>query len=121
MDTPPTKRSIKKGGAAEGTEEAARPTGKLLRRRPRSYAEWSALARWGKLPPWEPPRPGFLLRQAREQAGLSQVRMAERLGVTQQAVARAEGADSNPSFRLLEAWASALGGQLEWRIVAREP
>lgn len=91
-------------------------TRRLLRRRPRSYAEWSALARWGRLPPWEPTVPGYLLRQARESAGLTQAEMAERLGVTQQAVARAERADANPSFRLLEAWAEALGSRIRLEI-----
>lgn len=85
-------------------------------RRPRGYAEWSALARWGKLPAWEPTVPGYLLRKAREDAGLTQAQMAERLGVTQQAVACAERADANPSFRLLEAWGEALGCRIRLEI-----
>jgi transcriptional regulator with XRE-family HTH domain len=61
--------------------------------------------------------PGYRLRKSREEAGLTQAQMADRLGVTQQAVARAERADSNPSFRLLEAWAEALGARIRLEIV----
>lgn len=82
------------------------------RTRPRSYLEWKTLRRWGKLPPWEALRPGYLLRNAREEAGLSQMELAERLGVSQQAVARAERWDSNPTVRLLERWAEACGRDL---------
>lgn len=60
--------------------------------------------------------PGYLLRKAREDAGLTQAQMAERLGVTQQAVACAERADANPSFRLLEAWGEALGCRIRLEI-----
>lgn len=82
------------------------------RTRPRSYEEWKALRRWGKLPPWEPLRPGYLLRVAREEAGLSQAELADRLAVTQQAVARAERWESNPTVQLLERWAEACGADL---------
>lgn len=83
------------------------------RRRPRSYMEWKTLRRWGKLPAWEALFPGYLLREARENAGLSQKQMAERLGCSQQAVAQAERPDSNPTLAFLESWAAALGRQLE--------
>ena len=83
------------------------------RSRPRSYVEWKTLRRWGKLPPWEPLRAGYLLRSAREEAGLSQSELAGRLGVTQQAVARAERWDSNPTVELLERWAESCRGRLE--------
>lgn len=83
------------------------------RRRPRIYPEWKALRRWGKLPPWEDVFPGYLLREARERAGLSQKQMAERLGCSQQAVARAERPDSNPTVAFLKTWAEALGQTLE--------
>lgn len=87
------------------------------RTRPRSYVEWKTLRRWGKLPPWEPLRPGYLLRLTREEVGLSQVELAAKLGVTQQAVARAERWDSNPTVRLLERWAEACGGRLRIELV----
>lgn len=87
------------------------------RTRPRSYLEWKTLRRWGRLPSWEPLRPGYLLRLAREEAGLSQADLADRLGVTQQAVARAERWDNNPTVRLLDRWAEACGGRLRIELM----
>lgn len=80
--------------------------------KPRQFEEWSALRRWGQLPPWEPIRPGYLLREAREAAKLTQAELAKRLGVSQQAVAQAERADANPTVGLLETWGRALGIEL---------
>lgn len=82
------------------------------RTRPRSYVEWRTLRQWGKLPSWEALRPGYLLRNAREEAELSQAELAGRLGVTQQAVARAERWDSNPTVQLLERWGEACGREV---------
>lgn len=90
----------------------------LKRRRPRVYVEWKALRRWGKLPAWEAVVPGYLLREAREEAGLTQEQMAEKLGCTQQAVARAERAESNPTVAFLDLWAEALGLDLEVALVS---
>ena len=84
----------------------------LRRRRPRSYTEWKALKSWGRLLTWEVSAPGFELRRAREEAGLTQAALAGRLEVTQQAVARAEGWESNPTVALIEAWATAVGGRV---------
>jgi DNA-binding XRE family transcriptional regulator len=86
---------------------------RLNRRRPRAFAEWSALRRWGKLPPWEIDVPGFLLRQAREKVGLTQQMLAERLGITQQAVSRAERWTSNPTVGLMRRWLAICGLRLE--------
>lgn len=83
------------------------------RSRPRDYVEWKTLRRWGKLPPWEPLRPGYELRVARERAGLSQAELAERLEVSQQAVGRAERVDSNPTVALMDRWARGCGCRLE--------
>jgi len=80
--------------------------------KPRSFEEWSALRRWNRLPPWEPLRPGYLLREAREAAGLTQADLAERLGVSQQAVAQAERPNANPTVALLATWSRALGVEL---------
>ena len=91
------------------------PKGPLLRvtrGRPRSFFEWATLRRWGKLPPWEVDQPGYLLRLAREEAELTQSELAARLGVTQQAVSRAEAWSSNPTVGLLRRWLSACG----WRM-----
>jgi DNA-binding XRE family transcriptional regulator len=88
------------------------------RTRPRDFVEWEALARWGQLAPGEKRVPGYRLRLARMEAGLTQGDVARRLGITQQAVARAERWDSNPTVRFIESWAQALG--LEFEHVHRE-
>lgn len=61
------------------------------------------------MPAWESLPAGFLLREAREAAGLTQRELAERLGCSQQAVARAERWESNPTVGLVERWAAATG------------
>jgi DNA-binding XRE family transcriptional regulator len=94
------------------------PPTALRRTRPRAYEEWKALREWGRLPPWEPARAGFVLRAARESAGLTQIELARRLDVTQQAVARAERSDSNPTTALLDEWARAVGGALRLEITS---
>ena len=78
-------------------------------RKPRNFEEWKALRRWSKLPEEEEAVPGFLLRLAREEAGLTQTQLGRRLGITQQAVAQAERWSSNPTWNLLRAWAEACG------------
>ncbi|MDP9121066.1 MAG: helix-turn-helix transcriptional regulator [Acidobacteriota bacterium] len=93
----------------------------IKRTRPRSFVEWKTLRRWGKLPPWEEVFPGYLLREAREAAGLSQSALAAELGCSQQAVARAERPVANPTFALLSAWAAAVGGTLEVSIRRLSP
>jgi len=47
------------------------------RRRPRDYVEWKTLREWGELPPWEEVPPGYLLRDERERAGLTQAALGE--------------------------------------------
>ena len=88
------------------------PLPALPRRRPRDYEEWSALRRWGKLPREEGTVAGFLLREARESAGLSQAELAMRLGRSQQAISQAERWGSNPTVALLIEWAEAVGRKL---------
>jgi predicted RNase H-like HicB family nuclease/DNA-binding XRE family transcriptional regulator len=58
------------------------------------------------------------IRWARHGAGLTQVELARRAGVTQPAVAQLEHPDSNPTLDTLERVASALGVRL---CVALEP
>jgi DNA-binding XRE family transcriptional regulator len=89
-----------------GSTTARAPT---RRGRPRSFFEWATLRRWGKLPPWEVDQAGYLLRLAREEAGLTQTELAARLGVSQQAVSRAEAWTSNPTVGLLRHWLAACG------------
>ena len=88
----------------------------LTRRRPRSFLEWKMLRAWGKLPDREACVSGFLLRVARESAGLTQTRLAEKLEVTQQAVAQAERWDSNPTVAFINRWANACAKRLEIRF-----
>lgn len=78
--------------------------------KPRTYLEWQTLRRWGKLPPWERHVPGYLLRELREQAGLSQVQLADRLRMSQQAVSKTEQWSANPTLKLVFAWQRACGG-----------
>jgi DNA-binding XRE family transcriptional regulator len=92
----------------------------LRRARPRRYAEWSALRRWGRLPYWEVEPAGYLLRTAREEAGLSQAALGARLGITQQAVARAERWDANPTVDLMRRWAAACGKTVTIRFAQSE-
>ncbi len=85
----------------------------VRRTRPRDYIEWAALRRWGRLPSWEDSPAGYLLREARERAKLTQAELAERLGCSQQAVAQAERWDANPTVRFLRRWAAVTGLRLE--------
>ena len=91
-------------------------TSHLTRRRPRAFLEWRTLRRWEKLPDREAEVPGYLLRIAREDAGLTQAKLAEHLGITQQAVARAERWSSNPTVGFIQRWARACGRSLELRF-----
>jgi transcriptional regulator with XRE-family HTH domain len=84
-----------------------------VRRRPRRFPEWKALRSWGRLPAWELEPVGYLLRAAREAAGLTQAELARRLGCTQQAVAQAERWESNPTVGFIRRWAEACGSKLK--------
>ncbi len=92
-------------------------TSHLTRRRPRAFLEWKTLRGWGKLPDREVNVPGYLLRTVRENAALTQAELAEKLGITQQAVARAERWSSNPTVGFIQRWARACGRSLELRFV----
>ena len=87
------------------------------RRKPRDYFEWRALRRWGKLPAWEDSPPGYLLREARETAGITQGELSRRLGRSQQAIAQAERWSSNPTAAFIRAWADALALELRIALV----
>ena len=91
----------------------------VRRRTPRSYLEWMTLERWGALPPWEETPPGYLLRRAREDAGITQKRMGRLLGCSQQAVAQAERWESNPTIGFAREWARVLGRRLDLSIGRR--
>jgi DNA-binding XRE family transcriptional regulator len=85
----------------------------LPRGRPRVFAEWQALRRWGKLPVWERQVAGYLLRDARVSARPKQRELAAHLGVTQQAIAQAERWVANPTVDFMRRWAEACGATLE--------
>ncbi len=63
---------------------------------------------------------GALLRQAREQAGITQRELAERLGCTQPAISQAEAGGASLSVATLQRFADALGCDLELAIVSRD-
>jgi DNA-binding XRE family transcriptional regulator len=90
----------------------------IKRRRPRDYLEWKTLREWRRLPYWEESPPGYLLREAREKAGLTQRDLAGRLKTTQQAVSQTEQWDANPTVALMRRWAEACGVELEIRLEA---
>ena len=56
------------------------------------------------------------LRWARHAAGLTQAQLAARAKVSQQAIAKLEHPDSNPTLETLEKVARALGARLEVRV-----
>ena len=91
---------------------------RLSRARPRTFAEWQALRRWGKLPLWERAVAGYLLREAREQAGLTQKILGQKLGVSQQAVAQAERWSANPTVEFMRRWADACSSRLVIRFLS---
>ncbi len=96
-------------------------TSHLTRRRPRAFLEWKTLRSWGKLPDREAEVPGYLLRTVRESAGLTQAQLAEQMGITQQAIARAERWSSNPTIAFMRRWARACGQSLELRFAGMAP
>jgi predicted RNase H-like HicB family nuclease/DNA-binding XRE family transcriptional regulator len=56
---------------------------------------------------------------AREDAGISQAELARRAKVSQQAIAKLEHPDSNPTIETLQKVADALHAELEIRLLAR--
>ena len=89
------------------------PPTTLRRRKPRRYGEWKVLRQWKMIPSWEVNPPGYLLRETRESAGITQQLLASLLGCSQQAISRAERFDSNPPLEFVNAWRTALGLELQ--------
>ncbi|EAB6718088.1 XRE family transcriptional regulator [Salmonella enterica subsp. enterica] len=58
--------------------------------------------------------------EARHEAGLTQLQIAERMGTTQSAIARLENAHHMPSLELVTRYAAALGRKVEFELVAAE-
>lgn len=94
---------------------------RLSRRRPRDFREWWTLREWGKLPQREAQQPGYVLRSIRQDAGLTQKQLAERLQITQQAVSQAERWNANPTAGLMFAWGQACERRLEFRFIGGDP
>lgn len=75
---------------------------------------------------YEKLKPEFdLIREmikARKNAGLTQDEVAERMGVTQPAVARLESAKAihSPSFRTLRKYAEIVGCDIEIKLVSKQ-
>ena len=69
---------------------------------------------------WIEPAPSvaipILIRRAREEAGLTQAELAEKLGVTYQAVQKWERSGTNPTVATLERILLALGKRLELEV-----
>lgn len=64
--------------------------------------------------------PDALLREARRDADLTQAELADRLDITQAAIARLERPGANPTLRTLERALQATGHKLELRTTARK-
>jgi transcriptional regulator with XRE-family HTH domain len=62
-----------------------------------------------------------LVQQVREQAGLTQVALAERAGLTQSAIARLESPSANPTIDTLANVLAATGHRLELTAVPQPP
>jgi predicted transcriptional regulator len=62
-----------------------------------------------------------IIRTARRDAGLTQQQLAQRLGVSQAAVAQLERATANPKLATVERALRAMGQRLELRAVRAEP
>jgi transcriptional regulator with XRE-family HTH domain len=62
-------------------------------------------------------KPGPLLADARRRAGLTQAELADRLGISQSAVAKLEREEANPTVRTLERALRATGYRIEARRV----
>lgn len=59
--------------------------------------------------------PGQLIRATRVDCGLSQARLARRVGTHQSAVSRLEKDEISPSVETLDLWLRAMGRRLELR------
>ncbi len=89
----------------------------LIRKRPRDYFEWKTLRQWDRLSSSERYVPGYMLRLAREKAGLTQKQLANELEITQQAVAQAERWTSNPTINFMKRWAVACEMRIKVEMV----
>ncbi|OZD75191.1 XRE family transcriptional regulator [Rhodococcus sp. 05-339-2] len=59
-------------------------------------------------------QPRHRLRIAREEAGLEQAELAERIGISRQSVSNAESGKTSPRKLIFNAWALATGVPVSW-------
>lgn len=64
--------------------------------------------------------PGHLIRETRRRHGLSQGRLARRVGTQQSAISRLEADEVSPSVETLELLMRAMGERLELTVVSPE-
>ena len=64
---------------------------------------------------------GYIVREARLRAGISQRVLAARLGRDQSVIARWESLATSPSVETVDAATRACGFALDWRLAARDP
>ena len=65
-------------------------------------------------------RLGEYVRRAREESGITQYELAERLGCKQAAISRLEGGGVSPNMSTLQRIAAALGLELEIQMLPRD-
>lgn len=99
--------------ALEGQLEAYLVAGKVPPQPPKRAA---GRALWVDVSPLLATR--VSLRLAREAAGLTQAQLAKLAGVSQQAIAKLEHPDANPTLKTLQSVAQALGATLRVSIEA---
>jgi ribosome-binding protein aMBF1 (putative translation factor) len=59
------------------------------------------------------------LAERREQLGLTQTTVAERMETSQSAVARIEAGEIDAKLSTVERYAAAIGQRVQWRVVSR--
>ena len=64
---------------------------------------------------------GLILTDARRRAGKTQAELAEAMGTTQPAIARAEGGYRMPTIGFIERWAGATGSPISLRLGQAKP
>jgi len=67
---------------------------------------------------WDKLEPGYQVARLRLRRGLTQARLAERIGTTQTSISRLESGESPPSLSFLRRVVDALGGELTVAIEA---
>ena len=104
--------------ALTGWLEAELQTGRVPPRpRTSARAPKGGRVQWVELPAMLGTRLGLIW--ARTDAGLSQAELARRAGVSQQAIAKLEHPDSNPTVETLQKVANALHAELVIQLHAR--